>query len=141
MHGVFSRSMVRALLSKSLNRISSKVSSLVQSDTRPLTPFIQRWRTHTLHPIVLNLIRHGHEIPFLTVQWRHEVHTHGPSRDAGPEAGVGRHVGQGSGDAGPHLPGARGLLQLILSGPQKGRRETSNPELEAIQQVCEKIQV
>ena len=66
MHGVFSRSMVRALLSKSLNRISSKVSSLVQSVTRPLTPFIQLWRTHTSHPIVLNVIRHGHEIPFLT---------------------------------------------------------------------------
>ena len=57
---------MRALLSNSLNRISSKDSSLVRNVTQPLTPFIQRWRTLTSHLIVLKVIRHGHEIPFLT---------------------------------------------------------------------------
>ena len=35
-----------------------------QNVTRPLTPFIQRWDALTSHPMVLQVIRHGHEIPF-----------------------------------------------------------------------------
>ena len=45
-------------------RYAQYLDTRVQGVAQPLTPLLDRWVALTSHPMVLRVIRHGHEIPF-----------------------------------------------------------------------------